>query len=81
MDLLSPNHRPKLWSTIWLATIWSIWLSRNDIIFKSTNPSLHHILDTAKVNSWLWINAKAGNDTFSYSEWMSFPLDCYNINL
>ncbi|CAL0310327.1 unnamed protein product [Lupinus luteus] len=81
MGLPSLKNRSKHWSTIWLTTIWSIWLSRNNIIFKNTKPSLQHILDTANVKSWLWINSKDENDTFSYSYWLSLPLVCLNTNL
>ncbi|KAF1893987.1 hypothetical protein Lal_00003902 [Lupinus albus] len=44
-----------VWRIIWLAIIWAIWLHRNDIIFNHVRLSSLHLLDSARVNAWLWI--------------------------
>ncbi|KAF1866712.1 hypothetical protein Lal_00018097 [Lupinus albus] len=55
LGLVNANKGWKAWSIIWFATVWAIWRHRNDIIFNKTSISIHHILDNAKVNAWLWI--------------------------
>ncbi|KAF1875063.1 hypothetical protein Lal_00007679 [Lupinus albus] len=57
LGLVKDRKSWKFWSVIWFATIWAIWLSRNDFIFNNVNRSLLHILDSAKVKSWLWIKS------------------------
>ncbi|KAF1896371.1 hypothetical protein Lal_00034069 [Lupinus albus] len=60
---------------IWLAIIWAIWLSRNDLIFNNVTPSPQQILDSAKVKLWLWIKGQNGMDSATmYSDWIAHPL-------
>ncbi|KAF1894118.1 hypothetical protein Lal_00004037 [Lupinus albus] len=70
-----------IWSTIWLATVWALWRSRNDTIFNNARHSSLHILDAAPVNVWLWIKTIVGMSHISYSDWISKPLICLNVCL
>ncbi|CAL0312877.1 unnamed protein product [Lupinus luteus] len=79
--MISHRKLSNLWSIIWLATIWSIWLTTNDFIFKDVHPSLQKILDSAKVQSWLWINGKTDNDIITFLDWISNPISCLNIDM
>ncbi|KAF1894861.1 hypothetical protein Lal_00022355 [Lupinus albus] len=69
----------KTWSVILIATIWALWLARNDLIFNNINPSINKILDSAKVKSWLWIKTQLGMTFLLYDDWLSNPLLCINI--
>ncbi|KAF1860593.1 hypothetical protein Lal_00021637 [Lupinus albus] len=71
----------KAWSVIWLATIWALWLARNDIVFYMKKTSINNILNSAKVKAWLWIRTQHGQDYLSYDNWIANPLDCLNIVL
>ncbi|KAF1866492.1 hypothetical protein Lal_00017875 [Lupinus albus] len=71
----------KAWSIIWFATVWAIWRHQNDIIFNKTSLSIHHILDNAIVNVWLWIKNILEVEFFLYSDWLSKPLLCLNFTL
>ncbi|KAF1871848.1 hypothetical protein Lal_00020643, partial [Lupinus albus] len=72
----------KFWSVVWLATVWAIWLSRNDLIFNNTSITPQHILESARVKSWLWIKGQRGMDSSTlYSTWVANPLVCLNISL
>ncbi|KAE9593826.1 hypothetical protein Lalb_Chr18g0047181 [Lupinus albus] len=71
----------KVWSIIWLATVWAIWRHQNDVIFYKVCPSITLILDTAKVNAWLWIKNILGMDYILYLDWLYKPLDCVKISL
>ncbi|KAF1878600.1 hypothetical protein Lal_00047270 [Lupinus albus] len=81
LGLVNDKKGWKAWSTIWFATIWAIWRHRNDIIFNKVRLSINHIVDTARVNDWLWINNILGVEFSLYSDWLSKPLLCLNINM
>ncbi|KAF1861709.1 hypothetical protein Lal_00026130, partial [Lupinus albus] len=82
MGLVNDRKCWKFWGVIWLATIWEIWLSRNDLIFNNVSPSPHQILDSARVKYWLWIKGQMGIDSATFfSDWITHPLLCLNIVL
>ncbi|CAJ2673745.1 unnamed protein product [Trifolium pratense] len=41
---------------IWLATSWSIWKLRNNVIFNGFIPNTTSLVDDVKVCSWVWFN-------------------------
>ncbi|KAF1895933.1 hypothetical protein Lal_00033938 [Lupinus albus] len=45
MCMVKDRKRRKIRSVIWLATVWAIWLSRNDLIFNSVKSSLNQIFE------------------------------------
>ncbi|KAF1894928.1 hypothetical protein Lal_00022422 [Lupinus albus] len=63
MGLIKDKKSCKFWSVVWLATVWAIWLSRNDLIFNNTSITPQHILESARVKSWLWIKGQRGMDS------------------
>ena len=40
-----------VWSCIWLACVWNIWLHRNSIAFQGSQPSVVKVLDGIKAQS------------------------------
>lgn len=40
---------------IWLATIWTLWKTRNDMIFNDDNFAVDVIVERVKVLAWRWI--------------------------
>ncbi|KAF1892130.1 hypothetical protein Lal_00036486 [Lupinus albus] len=81
IGMVSDKKSWKVWSSIWLATIWAIWLHRNDIIFNNIQTTTNRILDTARVNVWLWCKSVSGKISISYSDWISKPSECLNFIL
>ncbi|KAE9598418.1 hypothetical protein Lalb_Chr15g0080621 [Lupinus albus] len=73
------RKRWKVWSVVWLATIWALWLTKNDIIFNNVTTFSHKILDSAKVKAWLWTRSMHGKESTSYAERVANPFDCLNI--
>jgi hypothetical protein len=66
----------KFWNSIWLATIWSLWKWRNDLIFNEAKSSIQDILDLVQLRSWLWIRSKSNiHFLCSFFEW------CTNVRL
>ncbi|KAF1871323.1 hypothetical protein Lal_00020115 [Lupinus albus] len=82
MGLVKDKKCYKVWSVVWLATVWAIWLSRNDLIFNSNLNTPQQILDSARVKSWFWIKNQNGMDfTTPYCDWVANPLACLNATL
>lgn len=52
----------------WFATVWSIWLLRNAIIFNNESVDVEKISEMAKLRSWRWLSAKV--KSFS-SSWLT----------
>ncbi|KAF1891499.1 hypothetical protein Lal_00012388 [Lupinus albus] len=71
----------KTWSIIWLATMWALWLARNDVVFNNSKPTILQILNSVKVKSWLWTKAQHEKDHIPFQDWTSKPLDCILIDL
>ena len=60
---------------IWHATIWTIWLERNEKIFKGTNKVAEEIFDAIKILSWCWCLNRLKIGAFMYYEWCWNPRD------
>jgi hypothetical protein len=41
-------------SLIWLVTVWSIWRSRNNIIFSNGVAEPDEVIEAIKLLSWRW---------------------------
>ncbi|CAL0318787.1 unnamed protein product [Lupinus luteus] len=81
MGLNPTNRLSKYWSVIWLATIWTIWLARNDFIFNSIRLITHKIFEDARFKAWLWIKGSLGSNFFSLADWIVSPFSCLNKKL
>jgi hypothetical protein len=66
---------------IWLATTWSIWKHRNDVIFKGVNSDATALLNDIKAVSWFWLSSRYGrNSSIPFLNWNLDPLGCiYSI--
>ncbi|XP_058756321.1 uncharacterized protein LOC131629556 [Vicia villosa] len=60
---------------IWLATIWSLWNSRNNFIFNNSDIVLDEVVVGIKMVSWIWLSAGVTNRVFiSFYFWFQAPL-------
>jgi hypothetical protein len=66
---------------IWLATMWSIWKHRNEVIFKGVNPDAIALLNDIKAVSWFWLSSRFGRkSSITLLNWNLDPLGClYSI--
>ncbi|XP_057419179.1 uncharacterized protein LOC130713428 [Lotus japonicus] len=62
--------------TIWLAGIWTLWLSRNAKVFRQEEAIVTNALELIKLRSWQWIRTKITTFGYSIFEWYSNPLLC-----
>lgn len=65
---LKRRHGP--WS-IWVASVGTIWYSRNALIFKGEDFDIHKVVDLIQVKSWTWLKAKLKGFSYSLFEWKS----------
>ncbi|XP_058741660.1 uncharacterized protein LOC131614048 [Vicia villosa] len=61
---------------IWMAVIWTLWLTRNAAIFNDDTVNFEDCLSSIKFVSWKWINLGkiSTKNCCSYYEWHVAPL-------
>ncbi|XP_057432220.1 uncharacterized protein LOC130724973 [Lotus japonicus] len=69
----------ELWKVTWFATIWSIWLLRNSILFRGGDIDLLSVMELIKMRSWWWLKARAKNFKASFYEWNVDPGYCLRM--
>jgi len=47
-----------IWKCMWVAIVWSIWIHRNNIIFRSKVKDVEEIFNLPQVKAWTWITNK-----------------------
>jgi hypothetical protein len=63
---------------IWLATTWSIWKLRNNVIFNGVNPDAFNLVNNIKTISWLWFSGRFGRKAnVSFLNWCIDPMGCF----
>nr|KYP60907.1 hypothetical protein KK1_023327 [Cajanus cajan] len=67
------------WAMIWLASIWSIWLSRNEVVFTNKFTSPKHLVELIKLRSWKWLKVKDRNFYYPFSCWSGELAACLNL--
>ncbi|MCH80102.1 LINE-1 reverse transcriptase like [Trifolium medium] len=63
---------------IWHAAVWTIWNSRNDLIFAQGTVSVESLVDKVKLSSWKWFLAKNPGNPCSFYEWEVQPVMCWS---
>ncbi|XP_057418519.1 uncharacterized protein LOC130712718 [Lotus japonicus] len=61
---------------IWMALVWSIWLTRNKVIFQGGAFDPNQILELAQLRAWQWLRAKVDGFMYSWFEWKENPGVC-----
>lgn len=64
---------------VWLATIWSLWNYRNNVIFQGKDVDLSNALELIQYKSWIWLKVKVKGFRFTFYEWLSNPLVCLEV--
>jgi hypothetical protein len=61
---------------VWHAVIWTIWESRNDLIFAGGLLHEESVVDRVKILAWKWFWAKCPASSCSLYEWEVQPVLC-----
>lgn len=62
--------------SIWLSVVWSLWLWRNEVVFRSREMDVYSIFELVKWRTWSWVKSKLRGFDNSFFEWTSQPLMC-----
>ncbi|KAL4385576.1 hypothetical protein GQ457_15G025080 [Hibiscus cannabinus] len=74
-ELISPLRIAWLISVA--AALWTIWLARNEAIFKKTSTPLKEMLFLAKLRALMWCKASDNTCFVNEGEWWTCPFDCF----
>ncbi|XP_022003823.1 uncharacterized protein LOC110901295 [Helianthus annuus] len=64
----------KLIQAIVLISCWSLWKSRNDLIFSGTRVDISRLLAEIKSTSFLWVKHRAKMNLLDWADWCSFNI-------
>ncbi|CAK8565102.1 unnamed protein product [Lathyrus sativus] len=63
-------------SIFWALTVWHIWQSRNQLIFKGISASVDDTINKVKFFSCRWHNGGEKSSKYLFYDWYVEPLDC-----
>ncbi|KAD3066596.1 hypothetical protein E3N88_34476 [Mikania micrantha] len=66
------GNMKKVIKLIFHATIWRIWLARNDKVFKGINTSCYKVVEEVKELSFLWISNRSRFNMAGWEMWKNF---------
>lgn len=79
-DFLGLNTKQnEVFRVIWLAVIWSLWIHRNNIIFRGGGLHEGEVLEAALLRAWHWISGRVKGSSFSVYDWLSNPIVCIKM--
>ncbi|XP_058763325.1 uncharacterized protein LOC131636748 [Vicia villosa] len=67
------SNRDKV-NIIWLATTWSLWLMRNDIVFNNETFSFEKVFNRIVFLSWRWSECSILFPRTSFYDWYKLPI-------
>jgi hypothetical protein len=72
----SNKRRRKCFSIIWLAYVWVLWKTRNDVVFNNVAVDVPTVVDRIHRLSWFWFLNNTAKDSCLLYEWVWSPTDC-----
>ncbi|GLT67323.1 hypothetical protein SLA2020_396400 [Shorea laevis] len=72
--MVSNTMLNKSWYVIWFTVLWSIWLWRNQLMFKEGPVSFETTINQIKLRSFTWLKAKC-NEELSKELWFNNPVE------
>ncbi|XP_058775834.1 uncharacterized protein LOC131650122 [Vicia villosa] len=64
-------------TSIWIASVWSLWNMRNAMIFKKIAYSFERVFYNVIFLSWCWLASSNPIRYCSFYDWYTVPLDCF----
>lgn len=68
-----------LWKVVWCAVLWTIWNSRNGIVFRNGEFDADKVFELIKIRSWSWLSAKVHGFCSSLFEWSNCRCCVWNM--
>ncbi|GLT79032.1 hypothetical protein SLA2020_505420 [Shorea laevis] len=66
----------ELGALIFLVGAWFVWYWRNIKMFKTASMTETQLLESIQAKSFLWLKNKEAGCVFTYTDWLSKPMDC-----
>ncbi|KAG4991393.1 hypothetical protein JHK82_024907 [Glycine max] len=60
-----------MWWNVWLAALWTICTTRNNLLFNDYPLDVEKAMEFIKVRSWKWNTAKLNHFKCSMYDWIS----------
>lgn len=64
------------WRCCWAAAAWTLWLTRNEMIFQDKQTSITDVLFLVKLRSYQWILAVDDSIQIQENLWWECPTKC-----
>jgi exo-beta-1,3-glucanase (GH17 family) len=72
MDNRFRNLEKSLWETSFFATLWSLWLVRNEYVFNNATLAVGVVVEKVKARVAMWVKAKFDVKVYSVEEFKVF---------
>ncbi|CAL5370163.1 unnamed protein product [Camellia sinensis] len=60
----------KVWNVLPIASLWSIWKHRNEVLFSDLQPDLYGLCDLFKTRTAMWVRAADAKLPFSVNDFL-----------
>ncbi|XP_058726594.1 uncharacterized protein LOC131597954 [Vicia villosa] len=76
---LKKKKQKQILAMFWMASVWSMWIARNNAIFRGIPCVLDDILYYIKFASWSWLSmGKVKSNCPLWYNWIHAPFDCFS---
>ncbi|GLT97294.1 hypothetical protein SLE2022_148670 [Rubroshorea leprosula] len=79
-NLIKTKGEKKGWECIWFSIVWSIWLARNEKVFRGKDADRDRIVELVQLRAFNWIKCKGGGGFFSLADWFHNPAGCLEMS-
>ncbi|GKV03033.1 hypothetical protein SLEP1_g15400 [Rubroshorea leprosula] len=76
IGMISTGLVKEMWTVVWFATMWSIWIWRNQKIFKDGADTREQVVELIKFRSFYWCKTALCLDLVQ-DKWRSKPTEGY----
>ncbi|KAI8522859.1 hypothetical protein RHMOL_Rhmol13G0029600 [Rhododendron molle] len=66
------QHNYDYWEVTFFATLWSLWLASNDLVFNNVSRSASEVGDQIKTRVAMWMKAKFEIKVYSVEDFKCF---------
>ncbi|XVE78510.1 hypothetical protein DITRI_Ditri13aG0150900 [Diplodiscus trichospermus] len=63
----------KAWKLVLFAIIWTVWMTRNDLVFNNRQADLEQTIDLSKLRLAHWVKAKWPQIHMNWLDMIRFP--------
>ncbi|KAJ0558404.1 putative reverse transcriptase zinc-binding domain-containing protein [Helianthus annuus] len=69
-----PQKRKKTMQAIFHIVIWCIWKTRNEVIFRNSQPNVIKVLEEVKSLGYLWVKNRSRETSITWEGWSRFSV-------